>query len=234
MISIACLKLQYSVPFSSKKYKETKNYDVNPIILPMFHDEPDGVDQDVADDNSDQGNSEPDAGPSTITGNDDNVFLSECVCLCVHAFVCVAVKTTACVDVYVLCFMHENMLHLELSTHTHVFAVCTRLLRHFTLAAYSQFDSKESEASTNSNGGLLNSAAPLLTAGKSQEEAFPFTEHIGMVLQKMISSEDKKPEKIKNVEKTKTILKGISLYFNPGQLVAIMGPSGTVVQCICK
>ena len=29
-----------------------------------------------------------------------------------------------------------------------------------------------------------------------------------------------------NVEKIKTILKGISLYFNPGQLVAIMGPSG--------
>ena len=49
-----------------------------------------------------------------------------------------------------------------------------------------------------------------------------------MVFQKIISNEDKRPEKIKNVEKTKTILKGISLYFNPGQLVAIMGPSGTV------
>ena len=103
-----------------------------------------------------------------------------------------------------------------------------QLLHHFTVASYGRLDSKESEGSTSSNGGLLNSAAPLLSAGKSQEEAFPFAEHVGMVFQKIISNEDKRPEKIKNVEKTKTILKGISLYFNPGQLVAIMGPSGTV------
>ena len=30
----------------------------------------------------------------------------------------------------------------------------------------------------------------------------------------------------------KKILKGISLYFNPGQLVAIMGPSGTELVCV--
>ena len=97
--------MQYSVPFSSKKYKETKNYDVNPIILPVFHDETDGTDQDVALDNSNQGNSEPDAGPSTITGNDDNVVLSECVCVCVcvHVFVCISVKTTAIVFMFCVC-----------------------------------------------------------------------------------------------------------------------------------
>ena len=31
---------------------------------------------------------------------------------------------------------------------------------------------------------------------------------------------------LKVKEKYKVILKGISLYFNPGQLIAIMGPSG--------
>jgi len=35
------------------------------------------------------------------------------------------------------------------------------------------------------------------------------------------------------VQKVKKILKGISLYFNPGQLVAIMGPSGTIVPVMC-
>ena len=71
------------MPFSSKKYRETKRYDVNPIILPVFHEEHDDVDQDVANDDSNQGNSEPDIGPSIVTGNDENVVLSECVCLCV-------------------------------------------------------------------------------------------------------------------------------------------------------
>ena len=51
---------------------------------------------------------------------------------------------------------------------------------------------------------------------------------------KMISNNDaaskKRPKKI--VEKTKTILKGISLYFNPGQLVAIMGPSGAYIHIV--
>ena len=84
-------------------------------------------------------------------------------------------------------------------------------------------DSKESEAS--SSGGFVKSAAPLLSADSSQpDEAFPFSEHVGKLL---ITHDNKKPAKrMKIEEKTKTILKGISLYFNPGQLVAIMGPSG--------
>lgn len=34
----------------------------------------------------------------------------------------------------------------------------------------------------------------------------------------------------KNPKKKKEILKGISAYFNPGEMVAIMGPSG-IVDC---
>ena len=32
--------------------------------------------------------------------------------------------------------------------------------------------------------------------------------------------------------KTQTILKDVSVYFNPGELVAVMGPSGKCV-CVC-
>ena len=103
--------------------------------------------------------------------------------------------------------------------------ICTTL-PHYT-ASYNRIDSTGSEPTT--SGGFLNSAHPLLSASSSQsEERFPFSEHIGKVFQKMINSDDKKPanKRKKIIEKTKTILKGISLYFNPGQLVAIMGPSG--------
>ena len=95
------------MPFNSKKYRETKRYDVNPIILPMYHEESNDGDQDVANDNSNQGNSEPDTGPTTVTGNNDDVVLSEyvvcsvyehyvgwhlCVCMCV----CVCVSICTC------------------------------------------------------------------------------------------------------------------------------------------
>ena len=117
------MNLKYSVPFSSKKYRETKKYDVNPIILPMFHDESNDGDQDAANDNSNQGNSEPDIDPSTVTGNDDNVVLSECVvfvkhyvdgtcvcvCMCVSVCaVCVSVSLCICVCVYALVCVYCN------------------------------------------------------------------------------------------------------------------------------
>ena len=34
------------------------------------------------------------------------------------------------------------------------------------------------------------------------------------------------------LKKEKKILKGISIYFNPGELVGIMGPSGTCGVCV--
>ena len=58
----------------------------------MYHEDSSDGDQDIASDNSNQDNSEPDTGLSTVTGNDDNVVLSECVgCVCV----CVCTVKTA-------------------------------------------------------------------------------------------------------------------------------------------
>ena len=56
---------------------------------------------------------------------------------------------------------------------------------------------------------------------KSNKELFTATEVRDLV--KEIITDDKHKKK---KEKVKVILEGISLYFNPGQLVAIMGPSG--------
>ena len=51
---------------------------------------------------------------------------------------------------------------------------------------------------------------------------------VGNIVQKIIK-EDQNNTK----EKVKVILEGISLYFNPGNLVAIMGPSGKLYRkCI--
>ena len=77
------------MPFSYKKYKETKKYDVNPIVLPVFHEESDEVD---SDNSSHHGTDEAGTGINCTTVNDDdNVVLSECVrvctCMCVHAYV---------------------------------------------------------------------------------------------------------------------------------------------------
>ena len=83
------------------------------------------------------------------------------------------------------------------------------------LASYNQLDSKESE-----NSGMLNSASPLL----STKDPFVFPE----VSDAGLKRQDIKKKTLKPMQKVKNILKGISLYFNPGQLVAIMGPSGTV------
>ena len=93
-----------------------------------------------------------------------------------------------------------------------------------TIASYRQINDRESVTSGSS---FVNSAAPLLSGGTKKQEAF--LEH---AMHKMIVDDDHTTEKkitsqLEGVEeKAKTILKGISLYFNPGQLVAIMGPSG--------
>ena len=210
--------MRYSVPFSSKKYKETKKYDVNPIILPRFHEDSSDGDQDVASDNSNQDNSKPDIDLYTVTGNDHNVVLSECVgCVCVCVCVCACVLCV-CVRVCVCACMCVCACVVTTTYYLYV------LYLHY-IASYNRIDNRESEAS--SNTGFINNAALLLSAGNSQtEEAFPFSEHVGKVFQKIISHEKPTTKRKKIEKKTKTILKGISLYFNPGQLVAIMGPSG--------
>jgi len=77
------------------------------------------------------------------------------------------------------------------------------------------------------NAESLHSNSPLL---KDNSEALPFPK-IGSVVNKFFE-DDIKSDTVceKNIpepkEKVKVILKGISLYFNPGQLIAIMGPSG--------
>jgi len=98
-------------------------------------------------------------------------------------------------------------------------------------AGYNRTESKESESSGN---GFVSSASPLLSSNSNQqEEVFQFPENINRVVSKMLGNEDHVTKKKtvaksskKGEAKTKVILKGISLYFNPGQLVAIMGPSG--------
>ena len=60
---------------------------------------------------------------------------------------------------------------------------------------------------------------------ESTKELFTATEVRDLV--KEIITDDKHNKK---QEKVKVILEGISLYFNPGQLVAIMGPSGEYVH----
>ena len=61
------------MPFSNKKYKESKHYDVNPIILPVFH-EPDDNDGNHGDDD--------DLDMSSSHNHADNdVVLSMCVCM---------------------------------------------------------------------------------------------------------------------------------------------------------
>ena len=64
------------------------------------------------------------------------------------------------------------------------------------------------------NSQIFNGAFPLLPI----KEAFVYPE---------VSDAGLKEKSLKPPQKVKKILKGISLYFNPGQLVAIMGPSGT-------
>ena len=92
------------------------------------------------------------------------------------------------------------------------------------LASYRQINDRESGASSNS--GFVNRVEPLLSGGTKKQESF--LEH---AMHKMIvdGTEKKTTCHLEGVEeKVKTILKGISLYFNPGQLVAIMGPSGAL------
>ena len=77
------------------------------------------------------------------------------------------------------------------------------------------------------NTDSLHSNFPLLM---DDSEALPFPK-IGSVVKKFFEDDVKKTANCENripeqKEKVKVILNGISLYFNPGQLVAIMGPSG--------
>ena len=93
-----------------------------------------------------------------------------------------------------------------------------------TVASYRQINDRESGASSSS--GFVNGVEPLLSGGTEKQEAY--LEH---AMHKMIvdGTEKKTTCHLEGVEeKVKTILKGISLYFNPGQLVAIMGPSGAL------
>ena len=66
------------MPFSNKKYKEIKQYDVDPIILPVFHEPDDGDD--------DNGSNHSDDDVEMISNhnvdNDDDVVLSECLSVC--------------------------------------------------------------------------------------------------------------------------------------------------------
>ena len=73
----------------------------------------------------------------------------------------------------------------------------------------------------------LSSSPPLL---KDKKEAFSFPEILHKFIEVVKSNSEKKTEK--SEEKTKMILKGISLCFNPGQLIAIMGPSGMYTKWI--
>ena len=63
---------------------------------------------------------------------------------------------------------------------------------------------------------------------------------VGDVVQKLIGEHCSGNRNMtsKSKEKVKVILKGISLYFNPGHLVAIMGPSGECIYkfivCLCR
>ena len=151
----------------------------------------------------------------------NSVCVCMCVCMCVCACVCACMCACVCVHVCVLCVYVCVYAHACVVTTTYYLYV---LYLHY-IASYNRIDSRESEAS--SSTGFINNAALLLSAGNSQtEEAFPFSEHVGKVFQKIISHEKPTAKRKKIEEKTKTILKGISLYFNPGQLVAIMGPSG--------
>jgi len=72
-----------------------------------------------------------------------------------------------------------------------------------------------------------SSSPPLL---KDKKEAFSFSDIVHKFIEVVKSNSEKKTEK--SEEKTKMILKGISLYFNPGQLIAIMGPSGMYTKWI--
>ena len=67
----------------------------------------------------------------------------------------------------------------------------------------------------------LNSNSPLL---KDNSDLFSFPD----IVQRFIGNKRSNSESMitKAREKVKMILKGVSLYFNPGQLIAIMGPSG--------
>ena len=56
---------------------------------------------------------------------------------------------------------------------------------------------------------------------ESNKELFTATE-VGDLVKEIITDDKHKNKQ----EKVKVILEGISLYFNPGHLVAIMGPSG--------
>ena len=60
---------------------------------------------------------------------------------------------------------------------------------------------------------------------ESNKELFTATE-VGDIAKEIVTDDKHK----KKQEKVKVILEGISLYFNPGQLVAIMGPSGEYTE----
>ena len=123
--------------------------------------------------------------------------------------------------------IHIHITHTNTEIHTtHTHHTHSHIITHITIAAYNRIDSKESESS---GSCFVHSTSPLLSTETSQYDATAFPDTVGRVFSKIIGHDDyRTTKKIKsvNVEKTKTILKGISLYFNPGQLVAIMGPSG--------
>ena len=57
---------------------------------------------------------------------------------------------------------------------------------------------------------------------KESNKVLFIAKEVGDLVKEIITDDKHK----KKQEKVKVILEGISLYFNPGQLVAIMGPSG--------
>ena len=71
------------------------------------------------------------------------------------------------------------------------------------------------------NGESLNGSIPLMS--NHDKELFTVTE-VGNIVKNIVEEDQHK--KMQPKEKVKVILEGISLYFNPGHLVAIMGPSG--------
>ena len=76
------------MPFSNKKYKESKQYDISPIILPVFHEPDDGDD--------DNGSNHSDDDVEMISNhnvdNDDDVVLSECLSVCLYVWYSVGIK----------------------------------------------------------------------------------------------------------------------------------------------
>jgi len=84
----------------------------------------------------------------------------------------------------------------------------------FCVAGNAHLDKKDSENST-----AFNSPSRLFSTKK--HNVYSKIDH------KIGDGTIKTQDGAEPVQKVKKILKGISLYFNPGQFVAIMGPSGT-------